>query len=460
MPSSSRLAALVRKPHVWCFTTYFAEGVPYMIVRILSSVFFTDIGAKERTIGYLNFLGIPWNLKFLWAPFVDIFGSKRQWQVLMQLAIAALTLVITAISALADGTGFSPLILISSILILMAFISATNDIAIDAYYIEGLPTKEGQALFSGYRVLAYRLSMVFVRTGLVALVAVVAARLEVGRYLSWASAFGAAGLTMLALGVFHALTLPRFEADASKPPPTTSLVAAAPRVPPLPPRRHSQFYRTFVAAFASYFRQEKIAIILAFLLVYKLGDEILFSMVSPFMLRELGLSKAQFAWMSGIVGAGGNIAGAMLGGIWIKRTGLKRALLPITLLMNVNIWAYIALAYFKPGPGSWTGLGTIALIHGYEQLSAGLGSSALLLFLLTTYSPEYKAAHYALGSAVVSMFSHVFTGFAGVLLERMGYFQFYVLAFLASIPSLVLLFFVPIKESGSAPASSSGRKAT
>jgi MFS transporter, PAT family, beta-lactamase induction signal transducer AmpG len=402
-----------------------------MIVRILSSIFFTDIGLKERHIGYLNFLGIPYNLKFLWAPLIDLVGSKRSWLVSMQFIVAALTFLITFMCSMLveEGSAAPLLFAISAILVLMAFFSATNDIAIDAYYIEALPLKSDQAAFSGYRVLAYRLSMIYVRTVLVALVAYASVSVwPTDRYAPWTLSFGVAGATILLFALYNAWLLPVVSSGVE------------------PSGERKGAYQTFLLAFSSYFRQEKVGLILAFLLVYKLGDEILFSMVSPFLLREIGLTKAQFSWVSGIVGAAGNIVGAMAGGYWIKSKGLKRSILPITLIMNVTIWAYIGLAYFKPNPQSFSGLGVIVLIHGYEQFAAGLGGAALLLFLLTTYRQEYKAAHYALGSAIVSVISHVLTGFAGNIVERIGYVWFYVLAFVASLPSLVLLFFVPIKE--------------
>ena len=85
----------LKKTSVWCFSTYLAEGLPFAIIRILSSVFFTDIGVKERYLGYLNFLGIPWNLKFLWAPFLDIFGKKRTWMIAVQAVISLLVMGIS-----------------------------------------------------------------------------------------------------------------------------------------------------------------------------------------------------------------------------------------------------------------------------------------------------------------------------------------------------------------------------
>lgn len=430
-PKPSRIAALGRW---WVHTTYFAEGMPYMVVRILSTVYFTDIGAKLRYIGYLNFLGIPWNLKFLWAPLLDLVSTRRRWQVVMQ-ALVGVLIGVVALTNLFLGGVADPepyLLAIALVFVAMAFCAATNDIAIDAYYMEGLPDKKEQAAFAGHRVLAYRLAMIFVRTGLVAIAAWVAVRLGNGNpYLPWAVAFGAGALAMLGLAGFHALRLPRFERERSADEgfPTAAAI-----------------FRGFCDAFLSYLNQERVVVVLVFIVLYKVGDEILFSMTTPFLMRELGVTKAQYAWLAGIVGAAGTIIGTMVGGYWIKAKGLGKTIWPITLLMNLNIWVYVWLAWAKPDPRTLEGITTIAAIHGYEQIAAGLGSAALLVFLLRTCKPDFKAAHYAIGSAIMSLFATVFGGFGGRIVEEIGWVNFFILAFLATIPAMGLLFIVPLHD--------------
>lgn len=402
-----------------------------MIVRVLSTVYFTDIGAKERYIGYLNFLGIPWNLKFLWAPFIDLIGTKRSWLVALQLLVAASIAAIAGLNTIIPAAGdASPyLILVAGLLVMTAFFSASGDIAIDGFYLEGLTNSRDQAAYAGYRVLAYRLAVVFVRSGLVA-VAACAGYLAGGanKYLPWFYAFGAGAVTMLLLAIYHAVRLPRFEATRQKP------VATA-RIP-----------GSFVRSFRSYLRMDRVAVILPFIILYKMGDEILFSMVTPFLMRELGLSKAQYSWIAGIVGAGGAVTGAMLGAWWIKRQGLKKAIWPLTLLMNLNIWAYIWLAWAKPDPANGWGIAAIAAVHGYEQVAAGLGSAALTIFMMSICQPEFKATHYAISTAIMSVVSTVLGGFGGQIVEAMGYLNLFIIGFFSAIPSMVLLFWVPIRE--------------
>jgi MFS transporter, PAT family, beta-lactamase induction signal transducer AmpG len=422
----------LKKTGVWCFSTYLAEGLPFAIIRILSSVFFTDIGLKERYLGYLNFLGIPWNLKFLWAPFLDILGTKRSWMIAVQALISVLIAGISffCFTAAHQSDAALFLALISATFIALAFLSATNDIAIDGYYMEGLTDPKEQAAYTGYRVFAYRLAVILVRSGFVALAALAASRLGgADKYRPWGYAFGAAALTMLLITLFHAWQLPRFEKARNR-----------------SDRSFSGISHDFVRAFRTYFEQEKVVLVLLFIVTYKIGDEILFSMGTPFLMRVLKVSTAQLSWLGGILGAIGSIAGTSIGGIWIKKKGLKRSIWPLTILMNFNIWAYIGLAWASPSAETFSGLAVIAAVHCYEQMAAGLGNAVLIVYLLRTCKPEFKAAHYAVGSAIMSLFSTFFGGFGGIIVEKMGYLNMFILAFSASIPAMLLMFWVPLHE--------------
>lgn len=422
----------IKKPGVWCFSTYLAEGLPFAIIRILSSVFFTDIGVKERYIGYLNFLGLPWNLKFLWAPFLDIISTKRAWMITVQALISLLVLGISFFCFTASQPSDPDLLLaiISATFIVLAFLSATNDIAIDGYYMEGLTDPKEQAAYTGARVFAYRLAVILVRSGFVALAAFAAARMGgADKFRPWGYAFGAAAISMLLLTLFHAWQLPQFEKERARA--SRSLTAIT---------------RDFVRAFKTYFEQEKVALVILFIITYKIGDEILFSMGTPFLMRQLKVTTSQLSWIGGILGALGTIAGTSLGGIWIQRKGLKKAIWPLTILMNFNIWAYIGLAWKSPSAETLPGLTTIAVVHCYEQMAAGLGNAVLIVYLLRTCKAEFKASHYAVGSAIMSLFSTLFGGFGGIIVEKMGYLNLFILAFGASIPAMALMFWVPLHD--------------
>ncbi len=433
--SSSTAVTPARRDVVWVCSTYFAEGLPFMIVRVLSGVFFTEVGVKERYIGYLNYLGLPWNLKFLWAPLLDGWATKRSWQIVLQVFLGAVTVAIGTLSYIASSAPAPEVYLtpIAILFILSAILAATNDTAIDGYYLEAIPRQADQAALSGYRVLAYRLAVVFARSGIVALVAYwVSSSVVPNKYHGWAYGFFLSGATLWGLAILHWLILPR----VLRPPLDTAHYTSHLT------RARSVFWN----GFRTYLKQPQVGLILTFIIVYKMGDEILFSMVTPFMLRELKITTEQYAWIGGVIGAAGAIVGAMVGGAWIKRVGLKRAMWPLTLLMNLNIWLYVWLSFAKPDPTTSWGFWVIGSIHGVEQIAAGLGSAALLVFLLTTCSKEFKATHYAVGSAIMSIPGTLIGGQAGRMVEVMGYTWLYVLAFIAALPGMALLPFVPIKE--------------
>jgi MFS transporter, PAT family, beta-lactamase induction signal transducer AmpG len=471
---------LLQKPSVWCFTTYFAEGFPFGIVRMMSSVFFTDIGMKERYLGYLNFLGIPWNLKFLWAPLVDIVGSKRAWLIAAQLFVTLFTVAVSGMCFLAGHyhvpATFTPAFV--CVFIALAFASATNDIAIDGFYMEGITEAKEQAAYTGYRVFAYRLALVLAKFGIIYTVGSLA-KSSAGSemYNAWGFGFGAAACTMAIFTAYHFFFLPDIELKKA----AKGIGSAA---------------KDFLTSFASYLdisekrasvtlkcgcigaacvgvvfsfikhdplqalafgmivmlatllcgAKPAVALSLVFIIFYKIGDEIIFSMGTPFLKRYLFVSNIQLAWMTGLVGLFGSIAGTTFGGLWIKGSGLKKTIWPLTLLMNLNIWAYIWIAWQRPVATTLPGLCTIGAVYCYEQIAAGLGNAVLIVFILRTCKKEFKAGHYAIGSAFMSVFSTVFGGFGGVIVERAGYLNLFLIGFFATIPAMALLFFVKIHE--------------
>ena len=408
----------------WVLSTYFAQGFPYTVVTVLSSLFFTNINAKESIIGLLNSLGLPWNFKFLWAPFVEVFATKRSWMIWLQglitLNLLGLALLCFLAGSAADTLPYLWIIVV--LLVVLGFLAATNDIAIDGYYMEGLQSEADRAGYSGYRVLAYRIAMTYARGGIVALVAYAATLLGTDSYyLPWCSGFLACAVTMAALSFYHFFQLPNVE------PPRKKLASAL------------EALHSYRRAFASYLDQDRVALILLFIVFYKMGDGVMFSMNTPFLRRELGVSNYQYAWLSAVVGFVGTISGAMLGGWWIKRVGLAKAIWPLTLTMNLAIWLYIALAFIKPDPDTLGGISTISAVCLIEQFSAGLGSAALLVFLLGTCKPDFKAAHYAIGSAIMSVPATFLGSFSGFIVNAIGYTGLFSAAFVVALPSFVLL---------------------
>lgn len=413
---------------VWVNSTYFAEGFPYWIVRSMTTIFFTDIGLREMYLGFLNFLGIPWNLKLFWAPLVDFYGTKRRWLLAIEIAltgcIALVALLVFLHFHLRPWPAWLPTALgaILFLVTVLAFLSATHDIAIDGYYLAAITDRDHQALYTGDRTMAYRIAVIFVKSALVATAAA----------LGWAVSWVFAALTMGLLLVFHSWYLPQPESAA--------------------PRARGPMLRHFAESFRTYMDQPRIALMLSFILIYKLGDQILISMNTPFLLRELQLTKVQLSWLSGILGTIGSISGSILGAYWISKAGLKRAIWPLTLLMNLSILAYVALAYWKPSATTPGGLAWIAAIDTGEHWADGLGSSSLMVYLMRTCKPEFKAGHFAVGSAIMTLVGMLLGGFGGAIVEHYGYVGLYLIGFLASIPSMALIPWIPHLDAPRRPA--------
>lgn len=384
--------AILRAP--WVLSLYFAEGLPFSVVRQVSSQFFTSAGASLPAIGSTSLYGLAWNLKLLWSPLVDRYGTTRRWLLLTE---AALALVVAAI---AWPAGARDLPMVARVLGVVAVLAATHDIAIDGFYLEALD-KGAQAKLSGVRVAAYRAALL-VGNGLLVMLA----------GYSWRACFLVAGALLAALAVGHARALPVAPPKASR--------AAPPR---------------YVDAFTSFLRQPHIGLSLAFILLYNAGDSLMFAMSAPF-LKSLGFGD----FGRGAVGALGTVAsigGSIGGGMAIARFGLRRMLPRIAVGQSLAILLYVALAHTRPVPP------VVAAVAVVEQLAAGVGGSAFVVFLMRRCGAEHRAAHFAIATALMSI-AATFAGYAsGYVAKPLGYPAFFTLAFAVSVPGAVLAWVVP-----------------
>jgi len=431
-------------PHVWAFTTYFAEGFPYTLIRIVSSVFFRDMKVSLEAIGLTSLFGLPWVLKFLWGPQIDQFGTKRRWMLNTQGLLVLLFLGVALMTPFAWMIKW-----IAVAFFVGSIIAATHDMAIDGYYMEALD-KTGQARFVGYRVMAYRIAMM-TGTGIV---------VTIGATTSWRFAYlSSAGILGLFF-IYHLFLLPRVETpkgpiyQSFKPllsPKRAGMVAVLlllitalnksmslgwfdnlkTQVPVFAHIRASgwigiglllglvfmvlfkdhirqSLFRDpeafYTKAFMAYMDREKMGLALAFIILMRTGESMLASMVSPFIV-DLGI-KMHYGWISGGVGLPFSIVGAMLGGWFIARYGLRRTIWPFLLAQNLTNVIYMGLALglqgyvaLNAGASIPTPIGPfnlflVASVHAFDQFSGGLGTSVLITFLMRTCLSEFKAAHY------------------------------------------------------------------
>jgi PAT family beta-lactamase induction signal transducer AmpG len=219
-----------------------------------------------------------------------------------------------------------------------------------------------------------------------------------------------------------------------------------PKAYPRATRAPGEFLREYGRAFATWLDQPRIGLVLVFIITYKLGDEMLFSMNTPFLMREVGLSKEQFSWMNGVLGTGASIGGSLLSAWAIGKWGLRRAIWPLTLGMNLNLWAYVWLALALPDTTSTPGLALVAFVTAYEQFAAGLGNAVLVVYLMRSCKAEFKASHYAIASALPSLGGTFLGGMGGHVVEAWGYATLYILSFCAAVPSMVCLLMLKLGD--------------
>ncbi|MFH1076114.1 MAG: MFS transporter [Pseudomonadota bacterium] len=486
---------ILKHPFVWTATTYFAEGLPYSIVRQISSVFLKDHQATLQAIGLTSLYGLSWTLKFLWAPFIEKFGTKRTWACLMQALLAVLAFAMAFASALTQA-----LQIVSVLFFIMAVLSATNDIATDGYYMEALD-KPGQARFLGHRVMGYRLALIAGFGGISLLV----------DKTSWFVGFGVLGIMLALAALFHYIFLPKAEEKAIPIKILWSWMLSGKRIlfffyavsaiisllwllksdivrdltAPLQPytdrvstsgwialallffllcllvalrpmkqwatRSESLFGQTFV----SFLDQPKIISILLFIVLYRAGESLLSAMSAPFIL-DMGISKSMLGIISGTIGTICSIVGTILGGWLVSRFDLARTIWPITIIQNITNLVYMSMAYRfseligNPGPDSVNIL-LVGGVHALDQLAGGMGTSVFVTFLMRACKEDHKASHFAIVSGLMTVCGTLMGAVSGFIAASIGYALFFGISFLASIPGMILICYIPFLSSDTKP---------
>jgi len=417
------VSAPSRSPWAFVPTLYFAEGVPYVLVNTVSVILYKRLGVANATIAFwTSLLYLPWVAKMLWGPLVDTHATKRTWILATQLGLAACLALIAAAIA---GPGFFVVSLAA--FTLTAFVSATHDIAADGFYLHALDARQ-QAYFVGVRTLFYRAAMIF-GSGLLV---TVAGRLEdrlgdVAR--AWTTAFALAAVLYGGLWVYHRGILPRPATDAARDADGGRTVRREPG---------AGWARTF----ATWLGQPRVGVVVAFILLYRLGEAMLLKLASPFLLDQraaggLGFSTEQVGLAYGTVGLGCLILGGVAGGWLIARFGLRRLLWPLALALNVPHLAYLYLAHAQPGP-----LVAYPLV-AVEQLGYGLGTTAFMVVLMRISRGEQRTSHYAIATGLMALGMMLPGMVSGMIQEAVGYRSFFLLVLVAGLPGLLTLPFLP-----------------
>jgi PAT family beta-lactamase induction signal transducer AmpG len=379
-----------------------------------------DVSNTEIAL-YTSWLYLPWVIKPLWSPVVDLLKTRRAWIVAMQLLIGA---GLAGVALTLPGDDFLRASL--AFLWLLAFASATHDIAADGFYMLGLKPHQ-QAWFVGVRSTFYRLAMI-TGQGLLVMLAGYLEERTGNVPLAWSLTFYVLAGTFIAFCAWHWFVLPRPAADRRRPNVTLAGLLAG-----------------FVETFVSFFRKPGIAAILAFLLLFRFAEAQLAKMASPFLLDAvadggLGLGTTQVGFVYGTVGVLMLTAGGLLGGFLAARNGLKFWLWWMVAAINLPNAAYIFLAWVQP-EAWWLVNAAVAV----EQFGYGFGFTAYMLYMIQVAEGEHETAHFAICTGFMALGMMLPGMFSGWLQELLGYRNFFAWVMLATVPSFVVAALIPLK---------------
>jgi len=392
----------------------------------VSVVMYKRLGISNTDIAlYTSWLYLPWVIKPLWSPFVDILRTKRYWIVVMQLVVGA---GLAGVAFMIPVDGFFQYTL--AFFWLMAFSSATHDIAADGFYMLALSEKE-QSFFVGIRSTFYRVAMI---TGQ-GLLVILAGYLEEHPVLpgenaissAWSVTFFVLAALFLSFFLYHRFILPYPVIDR-----------------PAGGEGGRHVLGEFADTFKSFFRKPQVVIMLLFLLLFRFAEAQLVKLAQPFMLdsREiggLGLSTSQVGFVYGTVGVIALTLGGLLGGFVASQKGLKYWLWWMLVAINLPDLVYVYLSSVQPENFLIVNIG-----FAIEQLGYGFGFTAYMLYMIYVSQGKYQTAHYALCTGFMALGMMIPGMFSGWLQEQIGYQSFFLWVVIATIPGFVIARFVAI----------------
>ncbi len=408
-------------PWAWVPTLYFTQGLPYVIVMTVSVIMYKRLGISNTDIAlYTSWLYLPWVIKPLWSPVVDLLKKKRWWIIVMQLLVGAGLAGVAFTIPVPDFFQFT-----LAFFWLLAFSSATHDIAADGFYMLALDEGE-QSYFVGIRSTFYRIAMLAGQ----GLLVILAGYFEVrtGNIpLAWSITFGILAALFLVFFIYHRFLLPRPSSDLG------TLQTKEGNV-------LEEFFNTFI----TFFKKKNIGPALAFILLFRFGEAQLVKLASPFLLdpREaggLGLSTGDVGFIYGTVGIVALTLGGILGGLLASRKGLKFWLWPMAFAMNIPNLVYVWLSYVAP-ESMWLISASVAL----EQFGYGFGFTAFMLFMIYFSEGNHKTAHYSICTGLMALGMMLPGMISGWIQEMVGYEHFFIWVVLCIIPGFVLLRFLKI----------------
>ncbi len=406
-----------RTPWSWVPTLYLVEGLPYAVVNTIALAVFKDMGVDNGTLGPLTTLiSLPWLIKPLWSPFMDIFRSKRWWILLTQFTMVAVT------AAIALLLPFCTMSVLMALFVLVAFASATHDISADGFYMIALD-KQKQSTFVGIRNTFYRGGLVLGQGLLVMLGGILQKRTgSVPR--SWAVILLICAVLLALIALYHLFRLPKAEADLDIRGKKTA----------------AQIFSEFGEAFRTFFVKAGVWWAIAFMLLYRLPEALSLNLLYPFFkdgmdLGGLGAGTEVYGLVYGTFGVIALLLGGILGGLYASKKGLRKAMWPMALSLALPCAVYLIMAIFQP-QSVWA-IGAFIVL---DQFGYGFGFTAYTLFMMQFVDGPLKTSHYAICTAFMWLSMKFPALVAGYLQQWLGYTGFFTLVMVSCLGTFAAAF--------------------
>lgn len=420
----SQTTAKPRNPWSWVPTGYFAEGLPYVMITWLSATMFKSLGYDNTVITlWIGNITLMWSLKPFWAAFLEMFKSKKWIVLAMEFSVVGLLAALALCLQLPGSFTISV-----GILWIMAFASATHDICMDGTYITTLD-KKSQAKFVGIQGMFWNVGRFFASTFIV----LVAAYYGESDPSSWTIAWSVAAGVMALLAGYHMFFLPSGSVNKR-------------------PENFKEVYTTFFDAWIDFFRKPQIWGMLAFVFLFRSGEGLLLGvghlfLQAPIAEGGVGMSLQEKAMIDGGLGIIMSLLGGFLGGLFISKYGLKKTLFFMAVCLNVPNLTYVYMAH-SVSPDEALSLVTVATLVVFEKFFYSFGFVANMLYMMQQISPgKYHMTHYAFCTALMNLVLWPTIGISGFLSDKYGYFMFFVIVMVATIPSFIAAWYAPFPRS-------------
>lgn len=422
----------MKSPIWWVPSVYFAMGLPFIAVNLVSTFMFKDLGISDTEIAFwTSIIMMPWTLKFLWSPFLEMYRTKKFFVVLTQL-LSGLLFGIVAFSLKFD---YFFAISISTMAVI-ALSGATHDIACDGVYMAELSSAD-QAKYIGVQGAFYNIAKLVANGGLVAVAGMLAESFgavdgaSVQQNLpaykeAWMIIFLIISVLLLVLGLYHSRMLPCTQTQASV------------------RRSGGDVMREMWMVIKNFFTKKHIFYYISFIILYRFAEGFIMK-IAPLFLRSsreiggLGLSLTEIGTLNGVFGSGAFVLGSLLAGIYVSKRGLKKTLFTLCCVFNFPFVAYTLLAVFQPENVYLIGAGIVIEYFGY-----GFGFVGLTLFMMQQIAPgKHQMSHYAFASGIMNLGVMLPGMMSGFVSDYLGYEKFFIYVLLATIPSLLITYFIP-----------------